>query len=234
VASPCTLQNLIARILQRANLEGATQFLTPSEVTDMANQSITEWYDLVRLTSFGGQYYRCTAALSPTGTTTPGVGTYALPDNFLSMISVDVFISASQVLTAKPFQEEHRNMFRWYPIGWMLDQPVFYQLQGKNIAFIPVPQSSFSVNLNYCPVPPQLNQPQDTIDDINGWLEWVVLDVAIKALVKDGQTDMIPYLASMKENQAERIRKAAAMRDMYATEQVHEVDATFDGFGGWD
>jgi hypothetical protein len=232
VAYQVSLNTLIQRALQRSNLEGASlgsnPFLSPSELADMVNQSIADWYDMVRLTTWGGQFYRSVFALP--GGTSPGVSVYPLPGDFLSMISVDVFITPNMVLNARPFQEENRNMFRWYPVGWLYDQPIFYQVWGNNISFIPSPQSVFTVSLNYVPTAPVL-AGNAQLDGINGWEEWIVLDVAIKALVKDGQLDIIPALEGMREAQAARIRAGAVARDQGAAEVVHDVTTSFDD---WD
>ena len=117
------------------------------------------------------------------------------------------------MLTAYPYQEEQRNAYRFFPLGWTYAQPLFYQLQGGTINFIPAPQSVTAVTLNYTPVAPQLAGDGSTIDDINGWAEWMVLDAAIKALTKDGQLDIIPLLQQERQMQRQRIEGAAATRD---------------------
>jgi hypothetical protein len=226
MAYRCTLQQIVTRAQQRANLEGAAGFIPQPEWADMANQSIADWYDLVRLTTWGGQYYRSKAEI----TTGPGVDEYPLPGDFLSMISVDWFVAGftgNQVVSIKPFHEEQRNAFRNWPSGWLLAQPVYYQLWGPNIAF-QQPQGVFSVQINYVPTAPRLGNPTQTLDSINGWEEWIVLDVAKKALVKDGQLDILGAIKADLAEQRARIVGAAAQRIQGAAEVVHDVLSNFD------
>lgn len=225
MAYSVAIRAVITRAKQRSNLEGADAFITPQEWVDMANQSYAEWYDLVRLTTFGGQYFRSTAQLN----TVAGTSSYPLPADHLGILSVDWYVAGtSMVVNILPYQEEHRNVFRFWPIGWLFNQPVFFQEWGPNINFLPTPQSQFTVAINYVPTAQRFGDPSQTFDSINGWEEWMVLDMAMKALAKDGQNDMIATLAPFREAQRARIEGAAASRDMGHAEVVHDVEVGFD------
>jgi hypothetical protein len=222
VAYGVTLGTLIQRVRQRANLEGSQAFIPDSEVIDNLNQSIADWYDMVRLSTFGGQYFRVQYPF----TTTANRDAYPLPLNMASEISVDAIISGAQTkFDVRRFQEEDRNIFNLVPlVGWIWNQPIWYQLWGPNIVFRPIPDGSYSVTLNYVPTAPVLNDPaNDSLDSINGWEEWIVLDSAVKCLIKDGQLDIIPLLEARRQEQAVRIQAAAPQRSMNASEGVHET-----------
>ena len=242
MAYPVSLQTLIQRVRQRATLEGAQAFVTDIEITDHVNQSLAVWYDEVRGTTWNGSHFRSAFIFQtkpsnlsiPNPITNPPPGSvYALPADFVSVISVDVYISAQLIISARAFQEEQRNMFRWYPVGWLFGEPIFYQIQCftsggvPQIVFIPAPQAAFQVQVNYVPTAPQLMQLNQTFDSINGWEEFIVLDAAIKCLIKDGQLDIIPLLQSRMEMERERIRAMAPRRDMQSAEVVHEI-ANYD------
>lgn len=227
-----TLATLSERVLQRANLEGASAFIKPYELTDLINGSIAEWCDEVRGTTWNGTYTRSDYTFD----TERDTQAYDLPFDFLSLISVDVFIAPnSPVITAQPYQEEQRNAFRNLPLmyAWGFARPIYYQVQGTNISFIPVPQGAYQVTVNYVPVAPQLEDPADTIDCINGWEEFIVLDAAIKCLTKAGELETIPVLERALEKQRQRIRAMAPRRDQQGAERVHVVQNTNDGWG-WD
>lgn len=216
------LAALQARVLQACNLEGAGDFIPPQELTDYINGSIAEWVDEVRGTTWNGTYSRKSYSFN----TASNRQTYSLPSDFLALLSVDVFVTqGSPVITATAYQEEQRNYFRNYPAlsGWGMLTPVFYQLQGGNISFIPVPQGAYQVTLNYVPTAPILSDPEDYIDSINGWEEFIVLDAAIKCLTKAGELETIPSLERRLERQRARIRAMAPRRDQYAAETVHVV-----------
>lgn len=237
MAYPVTLSQLRTRVLQRACLEGAGELLPANELTDMINQSLTEWYDLVRLTTFGGQYYRSEFSFS----TVSGQKIYPLPADFLSLISGDVYISTTWKVCMKAYQEEDRNSLTGPAliVGWFGPQ-VWYQLQGSGISFLSSPSAEYQVTLNYVPTCPVLLTPNDYFDSINGWEEFVVLKAAIKALVKDGQLETVAALRADVEEQRQRILGAASERDTGIAETVHDLQGSttmgygFSGFGeGW-
>lgn len=226
-----TLSQLLLRVRQRANIEGYEEFIVDAEIIDDINQSISEWYDEVRLTTFGGQYFRAAYPF----TTVPGQSLYSVAPNTASIISVDCQITGNMTIAALPYQEEMRNIYKYFPLnGWMLGQTIFYQLQpyqGQDgINFIGTPNQAYSVVINYVPTAPVLSDPSDVLNSINGWEEFIVLDAAIKCLIKDGQEDIIPLITGRLEKQRERIQKAAGQRDMNASEGVHETSQNWDGF----
>jgi len=230
LAYPVKLSDLQARVLQRSNLEGATSFITPAELTDYVNGSIAEWSDEVRGTTWGGTYWRSTYSF----TTTSNTSAYPLPADFLALISVDINIAGSPVISAIAYQEEQRNVFKNYPVffGWGYSNPIYYALPGGNISFIPTPLGAYNVTLNYIPTAPVLTDPDDSIDCINGWEEFIILDAAIKCLTKAGELETIPTLERAREKQRERIRAMAGRRDQAMAERVHVVANA--GITDWD
>jgi hypothetical protein len=222
VAYPVSLGILSERVLQRSNLEGASAFIKPYELTDLINGSLAEWVDEVRATTWNGTYTRALHAI----TTSSGVASYPLPGDFLTLLSVDIAIGGGIVSSAHPYQEEQRNAFRNMPLaaGWGFSAPIYYQIQGTDISFIPAPQGAYSVTVNYVPTAPVLSDPNDTIDSINGWEEFIVLDAAIKCLLKAGEAETIPSLTQRLEQQRHRIRSMAPRRDQYGAERVHVIE----------
>ena len=158
---------------------------------------------------------------------------YALPDDFLALTSLDVNLASGMpVVSARAYQEEERNRFRQFPLlyGWTVSSPIWYQLQQDKLSFIPLPSGAFSCVLNYVPVPPRLFAPDDEVNVISGWEEYIVLHAGIRVLTKDGQLDVIPLLAGQLEQERERIRAMAPRRDMQTAERVHMIDNPgFDG-----
>lgn len=223
MAYPVTLATLSERVLQSVNMADAVNFIKPSELADIINGSVAEWVDEVRGTTWNGTYSRSLHSI----TTANGVQLYGLPSDFLSLISVDVFVAAgAPVISARAYQEEQRNAFRNSPVaaGWGSSQQVYYQVQGTNISFIPIPQGAYAVTVNYVPTAPVLADPDDFIDSINGWEEFIILDAGIKCLTKSGSMDTIPVLAQRLEAQRARIRAMAPRRDQQTAERVHVVE----------
>jgi hypothetical protein len=230
VTYPVNLATLITRTRQRSNLEGEEDFITDAEVIDNINQSIADWYDIVVGSTWGGQYYRAPWNI----TTIPNTSFYQLAPNTARVISIDCLLTGNQTISAQRYQEENRNIFKQLPlVGWMWNQPCFYQLQNGGVNFAPLPQSAFSVTVNYVPTAPTLSAFGDTLDSINGWEEYIVLDAAIKCLIKDGQEDIIPLLEQRRQEQMVRIKAAAPQKDLNASEGVHET-GRWGGYGLYD
>ena len=227
--SPVTLAKLLLRVRRRANLEGHLDAFPDAEVTDEINVSIADWWDLVRLTTWMGQYQRKAWPI----TTSNGKSLYDLAPNHGAIISVDANIQGnSYSISAMPYGEEQRNMFRLVPyVGWNFGiQSVWYQQQGNAINFLPSPTGNYQVVVNYTPTAPVLSQASDFLDTVNGWEEWIVLDTAIKLLIKAGMVEAIGPLEARRQEQATRIHHAAANADMNQAEGVHEV-AAYSGYG---
>jgi hypothetical protein len=227
LAYPVALQEIRNRVLQRVALEGSVSFITPAELTDMINVSIADWYDLVRLTTFAGQYYRKKATLTVgTGLGVGGSSTlYPLPFNFLSMVSLDIATTGSiKPWSGRPYQEEDRNSLNYPAIttGWF-GPLVWYQLQDANINFLSVPNATYTCTLNFVPTAPKLAQPEDTLESHNSWDEFIVLKTCMKALFKDGRYDAIAILRGELEEQRDRIRTSASERDQTQAEVVHDL-----------
>jgi hypothetical protein len=229
MATPVTLSQLMLRVRRRANLEGATAFITDPEVIDNINVAIASWWDMVMLTTFQGQLSRVPFNI----VTVANQSLYPLAQNTARIISVDANISGnSYAISAMPYQEEQRNMFKLLPfVGWSFGavQSVWYQIQGTSINFLPTPTAGYNVTVNYEATAPVLSQPNDILNSVNGWEEYIVLRAAILCLIKEGNKEMVAALMPFVAAEEERIKQAAAQMDMNASEGVHESEA----YGNW-
>ena len=223
---PVLLADLMDEVRLRTNVQGLQKSFADMEIIGYINQSLSEWYDEVISTTFSGQRYRSTFSfvVTPPANLTSQVNPVAeaLPADFYREISVDVYLAGTIKINGLKFQEEERNMYCWWPIGWVVGQPVYYQLWGGNLVFLPAPQGQFQCQLNYIPIAPKLFSPNDTFDSINGWEEWVICDAAIKVALRDGQFDLVQQLTMRRDEQRERIRMCAASREGTA-ERIHET-----------
>ena len=243
MATPVSASTLMLRARRAANLEGATEFIPDDELLDYINTSYASWYDLVRLTTWGGQYFRSAWPI----VTIQNQSLYALAPNTASVISVARIIAHNnQPVPILPYQEEQRGVFSpSMVIGWTpVAGRVFYQLQNAaaigsaagGINFLPIPSGGYSINVNYAPTCPVMTNPASTINSINGWEEYIVLKAAIKCLGKTGNGAAIAMLQPQLNEERARIENAAAEMDL-GNEGVHETEAygarnLFTLFGG--
>lgn len=227
-----SLTNLITRVRQRADIESDLLRFTDAEITTNLNESIAELYDII-LSAYGQDYFRSTYAI----TLVAGQSVYSLPVSFLSLISVDIFFGTTTnwVQTVAPYMENERNWYK-FAAGLTMASPSYYRLQGANIAFIPVPNGTYTASINYIPTSPLLVVGSDTFDGINGWEEFAVLDAAIKCLLKDEEFATITVLEQRKSAIAQRIRDRATERDAGQPDRVHDVTSgNRYGYGsGWE
>lgn len=240
-----TLPQLITRVTHVGNWEssvaGGLPFMNNAELTDKINQSLAKWYDMIRMTTWGGQYFRKTVTFNTVaGTMFYDFNAVGMTD-FLDMISVDVYLGGpgASKITCKPYPEEMRNLFQFFPVGLLLTWPMFYALQGNGsssvpgqtggpgINFIPAPPGAYQIGCNYTPVAPVLSGSQG-FDSINGWDEWIVLDVGITCAIKDNRFDLMQAIQGRKAEETARIMGVAAQRDRGAAEVVHDVTTGFD------
>ena len=228
--NPVTLTTLITRVRQRANLEGATAFVTDAEITDHLNVSLAnEVYDLVSQAT-GDNYYRRTFTFQ----TVNNLFVYDLPSDFYRIKSVDIQLGPNQAIPGRRFMEEERLVMQQYgPLGWSLYTTTLYTLYASQIKFIPTPGASFTIVLNYVPTSPQLYNTQDTWDDVNGWSELAVLDAAAKCALKQRAFDLVQALDMKKDRLAQKVRGLIPMRHEGEPERTHMFQRGNWG-DGWD
>jgi len=198
-----TLAEIRLAAQQRADLVNS-QFVTNSEWNSYINLSIYGLYDIL-IQKFGDDYY----VASPNAITTDGTNyLYALPIDFYKMLGVDLKTGAqTNPWTAlKPFMFAARNQYK-------------------------VPAGGRNVQLWYAPRLTELVLDTDTSDGVDGWLEWVINDAAIKARVKEESE--ISDLAAMRLNIEKRIESAAENRDAGMPQTVTDVySLSFASFAG--
>jgi len=70
---------------------------------------------------------------------------------------------------------------------------------------------------------------------LSGWSEYVIIDAAMKAMIKEESLEKWSALSSQKQTQIERIETQAANRDVGQPNSVSNVRGTMGdpGFGGF-
>jgi hypothetical protein len=209
-----TLAQIRTRVQRRADIESFTNRFPTAELNDEINESLARLYGIL-VSARGVGYYEKTA--SPAITTVAGTASYALPSDFMALISLETQINGSNVYLRQYNQQERpwlRNISDWS----LASMCPMYRLRGNNLDFAPVPNAVYTVNMYYIPSAPQLVNDTDTFDGISGWEEWIVLDVARKCLQKDDR-DCTLVLAERAKVEDE-IAKEASSRDAANAERV--------------
>lgn len=224
-----------------------SQFLTTDEWNANINQSIYELYDIL-VTKYGDTFFMA----PPYAFTTTGAGAYLLPNGQITLLNtltntpevapriykllgVDcgVAVGNNAWVTLPRFNWIDRNKFV-YPQLTANALGVFnlsYCEMGDLLYFIPRPAAGQFIQLWYIPVMTQLLQDTDMLAfSISGWSELIIVDAAIKALLKEESYEQVAALQNIKNAILERIETTAANRDAGIPNTVSDTRTT-TGFG---
>ena len=205
-----TLAQLKLRARERGDMVNS-RFISETELNSYINASVSELYDLLIATR-GENYYINNSLIS----TVSGTASYNLPSDFLKLMGVDCIIANNQSVDMKEFNWKERNLY---------SDPSFinsrYQLRGGSITLMPVPTSVQSIKVWYIPKPTTLAVDADSFEGINGWEEYIIIDVAIKMRVKEESP--VQELMIAKQDMKSRIQQASAGRDSINPPRVQDV-----------
>lgn len=216
-----------------------SNFVTLPEWNTYINQSMYELYDM--LITADEEYYVATpVSWVSDGTTfqydlpngaltfTNGIDgtTSIVAAPFYKLKGVDLGLNTAQnaYVTVNKFNFMDRNRFV-YPNTASTIYGVFnlqYRLLGDKIQFIPTPSAGQRLRLWYIPRLPQLLKDTDiTTSSISGWVEYVIVDAAIKALQKE-ESD-VSVLMAQKQMLKQRIEETAVNRDTGQPDRITDV-----------
>lgn len=211
-----TLAELKEQSRQRADMENS-EFISDSELTSYINASLAELHDLL-IASYCDDYMMEEYNFASDGTLS-----YALPADFYKLRGVDVKRGPTgQWATVKRFnfnrRNEQQNAYAWNLLGLPY---IEYRLVGSNLRFNRTPDNELNFRIFYHPRLAKLAADTDAYDDVNGFAEYVVVDVAIKMLQKE-ESD-VSVLMAQKEALKQRITAMAANRDANEPASITDV-----------
>lgn len=218
-----SLQQIRLMSQQRADRVNSN-FVTLPEWNTYINQSYFELYDIL-VGSFEDYYMAVPYTLQTTG-----INSYPLPDGAATFLDADGATAApfykllgadlglvpaanNARVTMRKFNFIDRNDYV-YPQLANSALGVFnprYRIMDGRIRFIPTPSSNQYITLWYVPRLRQLLQETDIAHGVSGWLEYVIVDAAIKALQKE-ESD-VSVLVAQKQALLDRIQSMAMNRD---------------------
>lgn len=232
-----------------------SQYLTDDEWNFNINQSAKKLYDFLTV-KFGDKYFLAPPLQISTSnfTTALGLSSVPLPNGtlynnapaFFKLAGVDVSANASngQWFPLAAFNWIDRYKYTTLQVTGTVSS--LYQLQycifGSNLYLIPSPQSLQYVQLWYIPLTVEMLLDTDMMPfSISGWSEIVIVDAAIKALVKEESLEQAAALATERKDLLDRIQETAANRDVGQPNTVSNTRASvgdpnfgsFGGFGGF-
>jgi hypothetical protein len=207
--SQATLSEIRTLSKQYADMV-SSNFVTDAEWNSYINLAYFELYDLL-VQKYGDDYY----VAAPYSFTTDGTTQqYTLPSNFYKFMGLDLQLSNSNDswVTIRPFMFTERNRYAvpnfqsFYGIT-----NVRYRLAGNTLFLTPTPTSGQNFRMWFIPILTELSADTDVVKGISGWQEYLCLDAAIRALIK--QELDVSALSQRKQALIARIESAAANRD---------------------
>lgn len=222
-----SLLSLRQQSQQRADRVNSN-FVTTAEWNDYINQSYFELYDLLK------NVYEDWFFAQPYIFTTDGSDSYVLPDDFYNLMGVDCGLSptGNAFVSIHKYDFIERNRYI-YPNLTSTFFGVFnmrYRLMGNRLHFIPTPSANQIIRVWYVPRMVRLLQDTDMADGVSGWMEYIIVDSAIKALQKE-ESD-VSVLMAQKEALKRRIEETAINRDIGQPDTISDTRAGRNGSWG--
>ena len=213
MATTRTLLQLRDESRQRADMED-TNFVSDAELTGYINASGAELYDIL-VTTYSDYYLTSTTSAITTG------NSITVPTDFYKLRGVDFQLTSTDWITLTKNRDILRST-RGEPTRQ-------YRLQGSTIVIEPSAQAAGTYKIWYVPVFTALVDNTDTLDSVNFWHEYVVIDAAIKMGIKE-ETD-VQALMIQKAGIMKRITDAAVERDIGEPERISDSSQMhFDDF----
>ena len=229
-----------------------SQYLTTDEWNFNINQSANELYDIL-VTKFGDDYFFAPPLLI----NLTGVISYPIPDGsnypvggvnspaLYKLNGIDVNVSgpgnlgpnSGWVPLARANWSDRDSYTSWPGQAGALNNiyEMFYRTMGNQIYIFPQ-NINLLIRLWYVPILAQMLLDTDMLPfSISGWSEYVIIDAAMKAMIKEESLDKWNILAQTKLGLIERIETTASNRDVGQGNSVSNVRRVMGdpGFSSW-
>lgn len=218
-----TLLELKNQCRFRANMENS-EFVTDAELITYINGSIAELHDIL-VQSYGNEYgVKKVTFNMVSGTESYSLDTLITAKDFYKLQGIDAKVNSQSWISLTPFNFNERNRTQnsgiWERVGLT---NLRYRIVGSDIMITPTPSSTIACRLWYTPVATKLVQDTDSLDDVNQYSEYVIIDAAIKMLQKE-ESD-VSTLMAQKVALKRRIEEAAQNRDAGKSESISDIYA---------
>lgn len=249
MARMVTLQELMDRARQAADMENATGFMPDAEVISRINAAVPELHDLL-VQAYGEDYFHLTQIV----TFTTDKQYYELPDDFYKLMGVDIESHANSNTWVPILRhgERRRTMGEGYPSA--VADYMEYRLRGTFVHFAPPPDSTRRYRMHYVHPAPVLVRIPFTQADVSAAADEITLDdhrlysqhpvrlsvVASGTLLSGVVANTTYYAIRVDANtiklatSAENARDGTAIDITDAGTGAQTLLSMFDGVNGWE
>lgn len=195
-----TLSYLKEQVRARADQQNS-QFISDTELLGFINGSASALYDM--LVEVAEDYFIKKSVI----TILTDVTDYDLPSDFYKVLGVDYYVNSKPVPMSR-FNFRDRHLYNYLDAR---PEIVRYAVWGSQLIFKPRAPNIATVNLWYVPRITLLVDDTDVLDGVNGWEEYIILDAAIKCMIKEESdpSALITQLTLVKD----RIKTMSKDRD---------------------
>lgn len=223
-----TLATLRGRVQALGNYENSARF-TSSFLNDQINAALGELYELIAATNEG---YFDTAA---TTTTVAGNANVTLPSDFLHLRGVDLQVGGTWI-ELRQIGIQERNMYQnagGQPLAYRVSADVQSGTsQRGGLVLYPTPSTTYTLRFVYEPSRVVLSSDSDTIEDFNGWSDYIVT----AALLRCDEREQRPLGDRLAKLDMVKRRVIAAATRRRAAEPEYLIPRSgyvSDWNGGW-
>lgn len=217
-----TLLSLKTQVREAANMENSL-FVSDAELGRYIDMSYAELYDLLAKTF--ENYY----TLGPLTSIVTTGNTLSLPTDFYKLVGIDVKFGGSWY-PIKPFEMAERG--RWVnanKLAYVGMINIAYKLMANKIVFYPESSAAGEYRYWYIPMRTPLVADTTSVDGVNGWHQYIIIDAAIKCLQKE-ESDISALMAE-KQAMISRIESMAPARDAGAPKRIADTTTSYLGLG---
>jgi len=206
-----------------------SNFVEDNELNFYINQSISELHDML-VQSYGSDYYVKDITFQTTAQQEEyDLDTIVSDQDFYKLRAIDARLNGDEWFTLQKFNFNERNRFQNFGLWDYLGiSSVRYRLVGSNLRFSPAPDQAVDIRLWYIPRAASLSADTDEYNDFNGWIEYVIVDCAIKMLNKE-ESD-VSVLLNEKALLKRRIEEVSQNRDVENSESIQDIYIENDSY----
>lgn len=215
-----TLQELRDSCKDRADMVNSTR-IPDSTWLEYINKSKDRLYDRI-ISAYDSEYYTISQDISVVN----GTNTYALPNDYYKTVLLEYVIDSTHSYPLKKFFFNEKNA-GVLPLGYRrYGTNLKYREVADNLILHPTPTANCTLRLWYIPLATNLTEDDDELKGFNGWEEWIILDVAIKAARSEetDTKDLERDLARINEDLLKMIQN----RNIGQTGKIQNVERAFN------
>lgn len=219
-----TIEQMVDATRRSTDTQGTAALVRhpDADLFDYVNRGIAALDRLLKRYDNGQRYLSST-----TITTVSGTETYALPADFMALVSLSGTFDGEPRWLTSYAMNEHPALADT-DAGWT-GEPLYYRLRGGNVSLLPIPAYEYSLTLWYSPAPSTLTAGQ-TYDTIARLDDYIVAYAGQLVAEKDRNWEHYDRLGQRMAMLASEVEAVGRNRDLNSPARIVDV-AERDRFG---